>query len=235
MLTRALVVASFAGHVLVLSAICLVQVLATAVLPPPRRPPEPFVVRLVHLGDIALPPMPRPAPASPAMVNDAAASSVPSEPAPTEAAPLTAPVGVSPESDLERALGARTLGPGVPQQSLADVAGALPGGAPPLEPEPSAPAGPIRLHSGVTPPVPVATPPPAYPAIARTGRVEGIVVLDVVIDETGRVKDVKVLRSVPALDRAAVDAITSWRYEPARLNGIPIAVSMTVTVRFTLQ
>jgi protein TonB len=148
---------------------------------------------------------------------------------------MQAPNGVSPESDLERALGPRMLGPGVPQRSLADVAGVLPGGAPPPQAEPPTPAGPIRLHTGVTPPVPVATPPPVYPAIARTGRIEGTVILDVVIDETGRVTNATVLRSIPALDRAAVDAITSWRYEPARLNGIPIAVSMTVTVRFTLR
>jgi protein TonB len=46
---------------------------------------------------------------------------------------------------------------------------------------------------------------------------------------------VKVLRSVALLDAAAMDAVRSWRYTPTTLNGVPVAVLMTVTVTFTLQ
>ena len=60
-------------------------------------------------------------------------------------------------------------------------------------------------------------------------------ILEATIDETGQVADLKVLRSVPMLDAAAVDAVKQWRYSPALLNGIPIPVIVTVTVRFALN
>jgi len=46
--------------------------------------------------------------------------------------------------------------------------------------------------------------------------------------------DVRVLRSITALDRAAIEAVQQWRYAPARLNGLPVRVLLTVTVAFTL-
>ena len=51
----------------------------------------------------------------------------------------------------------------------------------------------------------------------------------------GRVKDAKVLRSIPLLDQAALDAVKQWVYTPTLLNGVPVPVIMTVTVNFTLQ
>lgn len=77
--------------------------------------------------------------------------------------------------------------------------------------------------------------PPAYPEVARAARVDGTVILEATIDEAGEVQNVKVLRSIPLLDRAAVDAVRQWRYTPTRLNGVPVAVVMTVTVTFTLR
>ncbi|MEO7271785.1 MAG: energy transducer TonB [Vicinamibacterales bacterium] len=44
----------------------------------------------------------------------------------------------------------------------------------------------------------------------------------------------RVLRSILLLDAAAVDAVRTWRYTPTLLNGVPVAVLMTVTVNFTL-
>jgi TonB family protein len=76
---------------------------------------------------------------------------------------------------------------------------------------------------------------PVYPAIARTAKVQGMVILEAVISATGRVEDVKVLRSVPLLDDAAIDAVRQWQFTPTILNGEPIPVVMTVTVTFTLQ
>ena len=51
----------------------------------------------------------------------------------------------------------------------------------------------------------------------------------------GRVTDVKVLRGVPLLDQAAIDAVRQWVYTPTLLNGTPVAVVMTVTVNFKLN
>jgi protein TonB len=59
-------------------------------------------------------------------------------------------------------------------------------------------------------------------------------VLDATIDETGRVVNVHVIRSITALDRAAIDAVRQWRYAPFVVNGRAIAVMMTVTASFVL-
>jgi protein TonB len=74
-----------------------------------------------------------------------------------------------------------------------------------------------------------------YPAVARQARVEGIVILEAIIDERGNVDRVRVLRSFPLLDEAAVRAVRSWRYTPTLLNGVPVPVLMTVSVHFTLR
>jgi protein TonB len=56
-----------------------------------------------------------------------------------------------------------------------------------------------------------------------------------VIAEDGSVRDVRVLRSKPLLDEAAMDAVRQWRFTPTRLNGEPVPVVMTVTVSFSLK
>jgi periplasmic protein TonB len=65
--------------------------------------------------------------------------------------------------------------------------------------------------------------------------VEGVVILEAVIDAQGRVASVRVLRSIALLDQAAVEAVRKWRFTPAFLNDEPVPVVMTVTVDFTLQ
>ena len=59
--------------------------------------------------------------------------------------------------------------------------------------------------------------------------------LDVLIGEDGSVRDVKVMRSVPLLDAAAIEAVRQWRFTPTLLNGLPVQVIMTVTVTFNLN
>jgi len=76
---------------------------------------------------------------------------------------------------------------------------------------------------------------PVYPEIARQARVEGVVILEATTDIYGRVQDVKVLRSVPLLDQAAIDAVRQWVYEPMVINGRPRSVVFTVTVIFRLK
>ena len=76
---------------------------------------------------------------------------------------------------------------------------------------------------------------PSYPPIAVAARVEGVVIIEATIGADGRVQDARVLRSVPLLDQAALDAVRQWAYTPTTLNGVPVPVVMTVTVRFQLQ
>ena len=96
------------------------------------------------------------------------------------------------------------------------------------------PQGPVRPGGDLQPPTKVRQVAPAYPELARHARVQGVVVLECVIDPSGRVADVKVLRGHPLLESAAADAVRQWLYTPTRLNGVPVAVLLTVTVRFTL-
>jgi protein TonB len=77
--------------------------------------------------------------------------------------------------------------------------------------------------------------PPVYPPIAQDSRVQGVVIIEAVIDETGRVVEARVLRSIPLLDQAALDAVKQWEYAPTQVNSVPTAVVMTVTVNFVLQ
>ena len=76
---------------------------------------------------------------------------------------------------------------------------------------------------------------PLYPDIARTAHVEGTVVIEAVLDTTGRVTQLRVVKSVPLLDQAALDAVRQWRYTPSVYGGHPVSVLMTITIRFTLQ
>jgi TonB family protein len=76
---------------------------------------------------------------------------------------------------------------------------------------------------------------PEYPDIARAAQVQGIVVLEIAIDGLGKVSDSRVLRGVPLLDQAAIDAVSQWEFEPTFLNGVPVPVIMTVTVNFRLS
>ena len=108
----------------------------------------------------------------------------------------------------------------------------------PEQPESKTDAGPqrpVRVGGNVTAPTKVHDVQPVYPAAARRMRVEGVVVLETVPGATGSVEQVRVLRSVPLLDDAAVAAVRQWRYTPTLLNGVPVPVVMSVTVNFTLQ
>lgn len=75
---------------------------------------------------------------------------------------------------------------------------------------------------------------PVYPPKAEAGGVQGVVVIDARIDVDGCVRNAEVVRSVPGLDQAALDAVTQWEFSPTVVNGKPIPVLLTITVRFTL-
>lgn len=96
------------------------------------------------------------------------------------------------------------------------------------------PGAPVRPGGDIQPPVKLRHVAPVYPELARRAGVQGLVVLECVIDPSGRVDRVKVLRGHPLLDAAAVEAVRQWRYTPTRLNGVPVAVLLTVTVQFRL-
>jgi protein TonB len=102
---------------------------------------------------------------------------------------------------------------------------------------PGAPAqnGRVRVGGAIKPPVRLVNVNPVYPEDARAAGVEGLVVLQIAIGEDGSVIEALVLRSIPMLDQAAIDAVIQWVYQPTLLNGMPVEVEMTVTINFTLR
>ncbi|HEV2358116.1 MAG TPA: energy transducer TonB, partial [bacterium] len=135
------------------------------------------------------------------------------------------------ETGLESVRNQVVTGPATTIEDRGGVAALGPVVAPPPPP----PQTPVRLHSGIKAPVKIVDASPEYPGVARQARVTGVVILEATIGVRGDVQAVRVLRSIPLLDRAAVDAVQRWKFTPALLNGVPVPVIVTVTVNFTLR
>jgi TonB family protein len=112
-----------------------------------------------------------------------------------------------------------------------DLAIGIPEGPPPTED-----TGPIQVGGDVRAPEKISAPQPQYTEIARKARVQGVVIVQAIIDKQGAVTNVKVLKGLPmGLEEAAVDAIKQWKFKPATLNGRPVTVYYNLTVNFKLQ
>ncbi len=85
------------------------------------------------------------------------------------------------------------------------------------------------------PPTKIKNVSPVYPAEAMAARVTGVVIIEMTLDAAGLVHDTRVIKSVPLLDEAAVEAVRQWEFTPTLLNGEPVPVIITSTVNFTLQ
>jgi TonB family protein len=92
----------------------------------------------------------------------------------------------------------------------------------------------IRVGGNIKAPTKIRDVRPVYPDIAKAARVQGVVIIEAIIGPDGSVMDARVLRSIPLLDEAALDAVRQWRFVPTLLNGVPVPVIMTVTVNFTV-
>jgi protein TonB len=225
--SRTTIVVSLAAHAIVVLAVVVVPLFAQIRLPAPARPISAYVMAAAYEE------VPLPAPPGRAST----ASVEPSDPAPavadeSTAAPVEAPqtIGsgnapVMPPSGLPSG--------GVPGSGPFASDAGLP--APPslaVPPSPAPPSQPLRVGGDIRAPRKLQHVAPVYPAIAAQARVSGTVILEATIAPTGEVVDVRVLRSVPLLDAAAVAAVRQWRYDAPRLNGTPVAVLLTVTVQF---
>ncbi len=94
--------------------------------------------------------------------------------------------------------------------------------------------GPMHLPSSIVEGLLVLKILPVYPAIARTMRLQGTVVLQATISKAGTIENLHVVSGPGPLQQSALDAVKSWRYKPYLLNGQPVEVETTVNVVFKL-
>lgn len=84
-------------------------------------------------------------------------------------------------------------------------------------------------------PVPLKTPPPRYPDAMKREGISGLVAIAVVIDEKGNIISSVVTKSSHSdFDKPALDAVKSWKFKPAKIDGTPVKVRVTVPLRFSL-
>lgn len=129
---------------------------------------------------------------------------------------------------------------GIPGGVVGGVVGGvlidLPPPPPPPPPPPTpVPQAPVRVGGELKAPALLERVEPEYPLLAVRAQVQGVVILEAVVDRQGRVEDVHILRSIPLLDKAAIEAVRQWRYSPLLLNGKPERFVLTVTVSFSLS
>jgi periplasmic protein TonB len=207
-------------HGLAIGALFLLPILSADSLPEPAH-----AVRAFFAEPAPLAPPPPPPPAAPKSLPRPQVIH-PSEPT-RFTSPVETPEGVRPDAgDLDVSSGGGVEG-GVP----GGVVGGVVGGLPEAPPPPQA----LRVGGQIKEPRKLKNVPPIYPELARASRVQGVVVLECLVSPAGRVVDVKVIRTIPLLDDAAVAAVKQWAYTPTLIDGVAVPVIMTVTVRFALS
>jgi protein TonB len=212
---------SIAGHAAVVTVVVFSPWVTGVTLPIVASPlPPPYIA--------TVPPSAPPEPSPPTLATPKDTS-----------APIKAPEGFADETPevapaRDAVDGGLPPGPGVSTgpSLLADLntSGPLPTPpAPPVEPKP------VRVGGVIRKPRQLVNVAPLYPDIARISRIEGIVIMEAILDATGKVESVRVLSGQPLLVDPAVRAVRQWRYTPTELNGVPVPVLMTITVRFSLE
>ncbi len=214
---------SVALHAAILVAVVVIPLVATtSELPIPWVPSD----RWVPTPVVMVPPAPpSPRPARPPLI-------VPGGPT----IPLVAPNGITPDSGLAR------VEDNITQMGLDQVEGGIEGigdlkalePPPPPAPAPPKVTPPVRVGE-VAMPRKIHDVAPIYPPPAVAARIQGTVVIEAIISTAGDVQDARVIKSVPFLDAAALEAVRQWVYTPTRHNGKPVPVILQVKIEFKLQ
>lgn len=92
-----------------------------------------------------------------------------------------------------------------------------------------------KIGKDVTPPRPLEHADPEYTKAARKAKIQGTVVLKMIVDEQGKPQDVRVTGSLRQdLDQRALDAVRKWSFQPSMKAGHPVAVELEVQINFKL-
>jgi protein TonB len=206
-------------------------------LPPPPPAATPGE-RVAEPADEPTPEASEREPDPPAVLDEDRSNTVPVRTVLTSV-PITAGSGIRPESGLV---------PGRPP-SFGGVPGGVLGGVPwgsargtgaerppPVAAAPQPPPEPVRVGGTITTPRLLHRVEPHYPLRAAMARQQGVVTIDATVDEQGQVRDVSVVESATKLlDRAAMDAVLQWRYEPLLYRGRACPFRVIVTVNFLIE
>ncbi len=98
--------------------------------------------------------------------------------------------------------------------------------------QPRSQDGALRVGGDINAPKKIKDVKPEYPPVAREAGVAGVVIIETRIGTDGFVEEAHVLKSIPLLDQAALDAVKQWQFEPTLMNGQPVSIIMTVTINF---
>ena len=220
------ILVSIALHAMALTALVIIPLLYVT----DQLPQVPDMMAFITAPLAPPPPPPAPAPRTP--------STIVAKPVPTSghfAAPVEAPARIEAEPISSG------VGEGVPGGVESGVPGGVIGGIvagvsePPPPPPPPAPRAPVRIGGELQAPRLLRRVEPDYPAIASMAAIQGVVILETVVNEKGMVEGVTVLRSAhPVLDHAAIAAVKQWQYSPLLLDGVPAPFILTVVLSFHL-
>ena len=209
-----------------------------------REQPSPRITRL-ELPNLVWIPDP-----GPAARGGGGAPPKPTPPAPTPQPAVTTPPPttvvvepetIAPEPEPTAAAPAPTVAPTAEPTGTRGIGGTgdKTGSGPGDQSGPGAGGdGVFPIGNGVTPPIPVRRPPPAYTAEAMRARLQGIVVLNCVVRPDGRCSDIRIMKSLDmvfGLDQQAIASAREWRFQPGTRMGEPVSVLVTLEIGFTIR
>jgi len=208
-------------HVGLIAAVVVAPLLMHEILPAPASG-----VRVFFAEPLAIPAPPPP----PAVAAVAPRAQKAPPPSPGLRAPVEVPERVVPEDAGDLAAPAGEAG-GVE----GGVPGGVVGGVVETLPEPPAPPRIVHVGGSVREPTKVKHVNPVYPDVAARAMVQGNVVVELQVSTEGRVTEARVLQGIPLLNEAALAAVRQWVYTPPLVDGVPVRLIMTVTVRFRIK
>jgi periplasmic protein TonB len=212
------------------ASLLLHGILASAVLALIHaRGPRPPAIEMVPLPPLRVGPPPSAPSGSAVKKSPAKSRHPPTKPVEPREIPRTeAPPPDAVEGHGQAISGAESLA----GDGEVDVIGGTPGGdgAPSWPAEP----GPVEFSGEMTPPRKIAGPDPQYTPEALEREIQGTLVVKCTVTAQGVVRDCRVIKSVPYMDRAVIDALECRRYTPALLHGQPVEVDYSFRVQVKL-
>ena len=181
---------SILAHTVAIAVAIIIPLMAADILPTP-----PSMMAFVSAAPPPPPPPPPPPQAAPPPKVEVQVN--------PGAAPIEAPSEIRAETGLDTGFEKASVVGGVEGGMI----GGIVGGLEPPPPPPPPPVAPVRVGGNIKPPTQIKRVNPVYPPIAQSARVQGVVIIEAVIGPGGQIQDARILRSIPLLDQAALDAV----------------------------